>query len=253
MESSKETAIANARLLTKQLANGVLSTHSKANEGFPFGSVSTHISTTLGDIVFYISDLAQHTKNLLSNPKMSFTLYQSSDNGNSHTKNDPNANSRLTLLGNAEPIHKDDPNYNNIQNRFFAIHPSSRKYQNAHNFEFFKLSVSRARFIGGFGDIHWISEESWRPPVMDWQDKANQMIQHMNDDHVDAMKLISTYFAHIDPKTIVMVGLEPDGAYYQVDTMRTVFIPFGTTCKTSKDVRIALVAQTNEARGKLTA
>ena len=109
MKPSKQESIIHARHLLRRSEVGVLSSHSKACEGFPFGSVSTFMSTHEGDVIFYISNLAQHTKNILHDKKMCLTVFPPSTSIGKHT-DDPNAQARLSLLGEAEIINKKDEN-----------------------------------------------------------------------------------------------------------------------------------------------
>jgi hypothetical protein len=102
------------------------------------------MSTVNGDTVFYISDLAQHTKNLLANNKMCLTVFSGSE-GAIASDEDPNARARL-------------------------------------------------RFIGGFGDINWISKDAWTLPTPEWLSGEENMVQHMNENHGTRCNLcVSTF------------------------------------------------------------
>lgn len=245
MNPQKAKSVANARILLRQSDIGVLSTHSKASEGYPFGSVSTFMSTPEGDVVFYISDLAQHTKNINNNPKMCFTVMAADGD----TEQDPNAGARLSLLGEAAKL--DQQQSEEIAERFFTLYPDSRKYQNTHDFAFYKLTTERARFIGGFGDIHWVSKNDWHVATPEWLDDEHNMIKHMNEDHADAMQLICQHCASISAAGVEMLALSPEGAFYSCDKAKPLFIAFDEPAHTSVDVRKALVAQTNAAREAL--
>ncbi len=80
---------------------GVLSTHSKSEEGFPFGSITPYIITEQGDIAIFISHLAEHTKNIEANPKVSLTIFDPSD------MDEPTARARITCLAIAELTKED--------------------------------------------------------------------------------------------------------------------------------------------------
>ncbi|MDQ7073340.1 MAG: pyridoxamine 5'-phosphate oxidase family protein [Gammaproteobacteria bacterium] len=58
---------------------GVLSTHSKSEIGFPFGSITPYIVTKEGEIAIFISHLAEHTKNIEANPRVSLTIFDPND------------------------------------------------------------------------------------------------------------------------------------------------------------------------------
>ena len=53
---------------------GILSTHSREFEGYPFGSYVTFITGPDRSIYIYASTLAQHTKNLYQDSRACITL-----------------------------------------------------------------------------------------------------------------------------------------------------------------------------------
>ena len=55
------------------ISAGILSTHSREFEGYPFGSLQ-HMHPLSRMINFYFSDLGQHTKNLNHDSKSCFTM-----------------------------------------------------------------------------------------------------------------------------------------------------------------------------------
>lgn len=242
---SKTQSLNNARRLLRQSELGVLSTHSKANVGFPFGSVTTFMSTAEGEPIFYISDLAQHTRNVLDNPKMCFTVFS----GSEATEDDANAGARLSILGEAAEIGADEVQH--VAKRFYALYPKSEKYQNTHDFKFFKLKCHRVRFIGGFGDINWICKENWLLPSPEWFATEESLIKHMNEDHLEAMQLICEHNLGLNGEHISMLALNPDGCFFSIDQSKPVYLSFSQHCSTGKDVRVELVRMTNDARAAL--
>ncbi|MFT6032220.1 MAG: putative heme iron utilization protein [Arenicella sp.] len=242
---NKQKSIRNARTLLRQSELGVLSTHSKANDGFPFGSVSTYMSTVNGDAIFYISDLAQHTRNLLANNKMCLTVFSGSD-GSTASDEDPNAGARLSLLGEAKRV--DVCETEAIKHRFFKLYPESCAYQGTHVFEFFKLNTERVRFIGGFGDINWINKDAWTLPTPEWLSNEENMVQHMNEDHEDAMQLMCEHLFGINPEHVEMLTLTPDGCFLKADQGKPLFVPFEEFVHSNQEVRQQLVKLTHAAR-----
>ena len=242
---NKQKSIRNARTLLRQSELGVLSTHSKANDGYPFGSVSTYMSTVNGDAIFYVSDLAQHTKNLLANNKMCLTVFSGSD-GAIASYEDPNAGARLSLLGEATPVDVSEKEA--IQQRFFTLYPESRAYQGTHDFEFFKLHTERVRFIGGFGDINWISKDAWTLPTPEWLGDEENIVRHMNEDHEDAMQLICKHLFAIYAQHVEMITLTPDGCFLKANQGKPIFVPFEEPAHSAQEVRQQLVKLTHAAR-----
>ena len=53
----------------------ILSTVSKRYKDFPFGSFITYVTDQNRSIYIYASDIAEHTKNILNNPKSCLTIF----------------------------------------------------------------------------------------------------------------------------------------------------------------------------------
>lgn len=87
-----------ARQLALQCQSAVFSTLSHKLQGAPFCSVSTVMLTDTGDVIFYVSDIAQHARNLEHDNRLSITLYHQASAG------DQNTEARLTLNGHAQKL-----------------------------------------------------------------------------------------------------------------------------------------------------
>ena len=79
--------------------SGVLSTFSEKFIGYPFGSVAPFILDHSGQPIILISTIAEHTKNIIANPKVSLLVFAGDD--------DLQANARLTIIGEAVKIDKE--------------------------------------------------------------------------------------------------------------------------------------------------
>src|ERR1700684_3023574 len=77
---------------------GSLSTLSRKQPGFPFGSVMPYGLDERGRPVFLISTMAVHTQNLQADPRASLLLTQDDGGG------DPLGASRVTLVGNVSRL-----------------------------------------------------------------------------------------------------------------------------------------------------
>src|SRR6204780_1358126 len=77
---------------------GSLSTLSRKQPGFPFGSVMPYGLDEQGRPIFLISTMAMHTQNLKADPRASLLVTQND------TDSDPLGSSRVTLVGNALPV-----------------------------------------------------------------------------------------------------------------------------------------------------
>mgnify|MGYP003348909748 FL=1 len=67
----------DARLWLRAHRHGLLSTHSRAVEGYPFGSVVPYVLDHDACPVLLISRLAEHTKNLEGDARVSLLINES--------------------------------------------------------------------------------------------------------------------------------------------------------------------------------
>src|SRR5271154_2094279 len=87
-----------ARTLVYVVRIGSLSTLSRKQPGFPFGSVMPYGLDEQGRPIFLISTMAMHTQNLHADPRAALLITQDDAGG------DPLGASRVTLVGNVVPI-----------------------------------------------------------------------------------------------------------------------------------------------------
>ena len=87
-----------ARTLVHVGRIGSLSTISRKQPGFPFGSVMPYGLDAQGRPIFLISTMAMHTQNLQADPRASLLVTQPDASG------DPLGASRVTLVGNVPRI-----------------------------------------------------------------------------------------------------------------------------------------------------
>src|SRR5215471_10843787 len=104
-----------ARLLFHQESYGVLSTLSVDVPGYPFGSVTPYCADSNGQPILYISRIAQHTKNIEADRRLSLTIVESASDSK-----DVQARGRLTLIGDGVPL---ESNVAEISERYFRYFP----------------------------------------------------------------------------------------------------------------------------------
>ena len=125
--------------------HAILSTHSLAQPGFPFGSLIPLGRDLSGLPLLLLSHLAQHTQNLEANPCCSLTLFD-------RDGADVQKLGRLTCLAHAEKV---DPIEPHLSERYFRFFPESQGYYRNLNFRFYRLTPEHFYFIGGFGAARW--------------------------------------------------------------------------------------------------
>lgn len=146
---NRKSRIEQARTLLRKEKYGVLCTISQTLNGWPFASLTPYAFTAFGELIILTSQLAEHTRNIYSDPRVSLFI------PDSKALCDPQSNARLTVLGLVDILVASE--VDEARRRYLARFPESELLFNMTDFALFKLSVERARFIGRFGDIYWLS------------------------------------------------------------------------------------------------
>lgn len=138
--------------LLRQGAAAALGTQSASLEGYPFVSSLPYGLDGACRPLFFISGLAEHTRNLLANPCASLLVLEGEggrlDQG------------RATLLGKVLPVALDEE----TEARYLRYRPEAADYLALGDFRFFRMEPERARFIGGFGRMGWL--DACPPPLV---------------------------------------------------------------------------------------
>jgi heme iron utilization protein len=206
---------------------GVLSTISIDFPGYPFGSVTPYCVDQQGRPIIYISHIAQHTKNIMSDSRVSLTIVE-----DDNQSEDVQARGRVTCVADARPL---DEAETLTSERYFRYFPSARQYEQTHDFSFFALETVRVRFIAGFGQIYWVEPGEFVAKNPFSTSQESQIIQHMNQDHADALR------HYCDGEVATMVGI--DGHGFDVITAgRKVRFTFEKPIHNMAEARQALVA-----------
>ncbi len=228
-----------ARQLFLSEYQAVLSTISVDVAGYPFGSVVPYCVNQAGLPVILISDIAQHTKNILVDNRVSLITLE-------RNMADQQAAGRVTLVGDAEKLAHADAD---SMSRYYTYYPHARDYHKTHGFDFYVIKPKRIRFIGGFGRIHWLDKEVFLKPNIFCFDEESRIIEHMNDDHADAVKHycdIENIDTTIDDKP-VMVGIDAEGIHIRIDSAIH-RVAFPEPIQDSKDARKALVEMSRQGQ-----
>lgn len=213
--------------LYKSKNYGVLATHSQKYDGFPHGSlVSYSIDTDLNPVL-YITDVAQHSRNFMSNNKMTLTIIDPKSV-------DVQADDRVTLYGEAYKV--EGAELEHIQNRHFMYHPQARAYKDFHDFMFVKIKLMAVRYIGGFAHIHWVDFNQFlEDKTFDPKEEA-YMVQHVNQDHKDTLFLYLQKYYQIKPQEVYLAGIDKYG-FDIIGDMRLYRIAFSAKANSVTDVR----------------
>jgi putative heme iron utilization protein len=199
--SKTEQAALKARTLFNTRCDGVLSTHSIDLPGYPFGSITPYCINRDGQPVILISTIAQHTRNILADNKVSLIAYDPQTD-------DTQAAGRVTYIANAVKIDDDE-----MAERYYRFYPMSRNFHKTHDFNFYALDFVRVRYIGGFGEIYWIEKADFLKANPFSFEEETGIVEHMNADHQDAMNHYCDLFelAYDADNLPKLVGIDSEG------------------------------------------
>lgn len=140
-----------ARELVRGSDHGVLATLSP-EDGYPYASLVEFLPTHDGDVVLFLSRLAEHQRYLAADARASVLIAPSMADERAL------AHPRVTLMGQVELVE----DRATFADAYAALHPDARGYLNLPDFQFYRLRVERARYIAGFGQMGWIKGERYR-------------------------------------------------------------------------------------------
>jgi putative heme iron utilization protein len=184
--------------------SGVLSTFSTKFAGYPFGSVAPFVLDHSGQPIILISTIAEHTQNIIANPKVSLLVFAGDE--------DLQSNARLTIIGEAKKINKEDAD---LRARYLRYLPQAAGYFDMHDFSFYRIKVAQIRYIAGFGKMGWIAGDTVlsSEPAEKSQLAAQEtsIIEHMNADHVHSLIAYSKHFHNVSATHAEMLGIDADG------------------------------------------
>lgn len=231
--SEKQIAADEARGLLTDAYDGVLSTISVEVEGYPFGSVTPYCLDRSGRPLILIASIAQHTKNIRANPKVSLIVLDRS-------VPDLQAFGRVTVLADAEAVGRDE---RDAIERYYAFFPDARDYHLTHDFHFYRLLPVRVRYIGGFGRIYWLEPALMLRDNVFAADAEHGILEHMNADHGDAMRkyLAQAGVVLAPDEQPVMVGCDAEGMHIRVGA-KVIRIRFPAPVTDSMSLRQTLIA-----------
>ena len=235
-----------ARTLVYLGRMGSLSTLSRKQPGFPFGSVMPYGLDDHGRPIFLISTMAMHTQNLQAEARASLLVTQENTDG------EPLGASRVTLVGSVLPVPK--PELAEARKLYLERHANSKYWVDFEDFSFYRMDVVDVYYVGGFGVMGWVFASDYERSQPDpLADSMAEIIQHMNADHKDALVLLARQFAHIDSTEATMTTVDRLGFHVRLKTpdgMRGARIAFLRQVSNPAETRKVLVEMVQQARSQ---
>ena len=243
---AEPTFAERARTLVYLGRIGSLSTHSRKQQGFPFGSVMPYGLDEHGRPVFLISTMAMHTQNVLADPRASLLVTQPDASG------DPLGASRVTLIGNVLPVPESE--VAEARKLYLERYANSKYWVDFEDFSFYRMDVVDVYYVGGFGVMGWISATEYvRAQPDPLANFATGILQHMNTDHADSLIRLARAFAGIESEEAAMTSVDRLGFHVRLKTpdgMRGARIAFLREVKSPAEARTVLVEMVAQAPEK---
>jgi putative heme iron utilization protein len=206
--------------------------------GAPYASLVLLSADLDASPLLLLSDLAQHSRNIAFDPRVSLLL----DATEGHA--DPLTGPRLTVIGQAQAVV--DPRR---LARFTAHHPTSAVYAGFGDFRLYRIRVERGHLVAGFGRIHWIESRDllFTADASALAAAEPEIVRHMNEDHAD---VIANYAAHLLGRNSTgwrLTGIDPEGIDLRCrgDTAR---LDFASPVLTPEAARMAIIQLADNAR-----
>jgi len=234
-----------ARTLAYLARIGSLSTQSRKQPGFPFGSVMPYGLDDHGRPILLISTMAMHTQNLQADSRASLLVTQE-DAG------DPLGASRVTLVGNVLPVPAAD--VAEARKLYLARYANSKYWVDFEDFAFYRMNVVDLYYVGGFGVMGWVSASEYDLSQPDpLADSMAEIIQHMNADHKDTLVLLARELAGIESQEATMTAIDRLGFHLRLrapDGMHGARIAFLREVHNPTEARKVLVEMAQQARSQ---
>lgn len=197
-----------------------------------------------GTPIILVSGLSAHTPAIVADPRCSLLLGEPG-------KGDALAHPRITLACRAEKLVPETPVHERARRRYLYRNPKAKLYAGLGDFAFFRLEVVRASLNGGFGKAYLLKRDDVvldGPVVEELAGAEQRAVDHMNEDHLDAIENYAHYFAGAAGSGWTMTGLDVDGFDIAAgDDVRRIF--FAIPLRDAGDMRMTLVSMAKEARG----
>jgi putative heme iron utilization protein len=201
-----------ARRLLSEARSGALA--STMPSGAPYASLVTVATMPDAAPILLLSTLARHTQNIQQDPRVSLLLEE-------RRTGDPLEGSRISISGTIAPTE-----LATAERRFLARHPSSGGYAGFKDFGFWRVEMTGAHLVAGFGRIVDLRASDLAIEADALLEMEEGAIRHMNDDHADAIELYATRLLDAPGGAWRIIGIDPEGCDLMCeDTVRRLEFP----------------------------
>lgn len=214
-------AIRLARTLIRAARYGAIAVLDP-RDGAPMASRVAVATDLDGAPIILVSALSAHTGALAADPRCSLLVGEPG-------KGDPLAYPRISISCRAIRLERDTQDHARAERRYLNRHPKGKLYAGFPDFSFFRLEPQGASLNGGFGKAYLLSRADLLVEGVATEELAAReqgAIDHMNEDHADAVAIYARQFAKASGDGWVITGLDADGIdIANGDEVRRIFFP----------------------------
>ena len=199
----------DARLAAKKLLregrSGALATL-VPGLGDPYCSLVNVATYVDGAPLFLLSNLALHTRNILADKRVSLMLDE-------RKEGDPLEGARVMLMGTCSPVTG-----SSVRSAYLRRHPEAEMFASFADFAFYRMDITRAHLVAGFGRIVDLRPQDILTDISDAApliDSESEAIEHMNADHAEACRLYATRLLGGPDGDWRCVAIDPEGLELQ--------------------------------------
>jgi heme iron utilization protein len=225
-----------ARTLVHLERQGSLSTLSRKQPGWPFGSVMPYALDDQGRPVFLISAMAMHTQNLLGDQRASLLVTPSMISG------DPLGAARVTLMGLTAKVAKEE--VVQVRERYLARHANAAYWVDFNDFAFFRMAIADVYFVGGFGSMGWVAVEDYETAAVDpLAEVSSDLIKEINQEQADTLLALARFLGNEEAQQATMTAVDRLGFHLRIrsaDRMQGGRIAFPSPVTQAQEVKAGL-------------
>ena len=233
-----------ARTLVYLQQTGSLSTISRKQSGWPFGSVMPYGLDEQGQPLFLISTMAMHTQNLLGDPRASLLVTPP------ESRIDPLGAARVTLMGTVTKVPGGE--VAQIRERYLSRHANASYWVDFTDFGFFRMAIEDVYFVGGFGSMGWVAPDDYARAAVDpLADEASDLIHELNTEQVDWLLLLARVYGHVEAQEATITALDRLGVHLRIktaDRMQGGRLAFEHPVLNAQDVKAGVAWMAEQAR-----
>ena len=209
---------------------------------WPYASLVLMATAFDGSPLLLLSELAEHTKNIHENSKVSLLI------DDTHTSIHRLAGSRITLIGKARRTE----NIHSLE-RYLRRHPEAESYLSFSDFHLYQVDLERAHLVAGFGKISWLQKNDIIVNVdeaVELAETEKEIVSHMNEEHQSAVEAYATKILGLKGlkgSSWSMTGCDTEGCDLSSGKIQA-RLDFGNKIKSSGEARKILADLAKSAK-----